>query len=107
MRGRETPRRTHVRGAGVARHAIGGTTEQSGADGVRLSVVDDGPGLPREQRELASQRFWRADQHQSSRGSGLGLAIVDQLVSAAGGTLTIEAVTPHGLAVHVDLGTAT
>jgi signal transduction histidine kinase len=80
--------------------------EKSGADGVRLSVVDDGPGLPREQRELALQRFWRADQHQSPRGSGLGLAIVDQLVSAAGGTLTIEAVTPHGLAVHVDLRTA-
>jgi signal transduction histidine kinase len=74
--------------------------------GVRLSVVDDGPGLPRDQLDLALRRFWRGDQHQSTPGTGLGLPIAEQLAVALGGALVIEQVEPHGLAVHLDLQAA-
>lgn len=40
-----------------------------------LSVCDDGPGIPREERPRMFDRFWRGSQSGAS-GSGLGLAIV-------------------------------
>ncbi|GAA0539235.1 two-component sensor histidine kinase [Saccharopolyspora subtropica] len=68
-----------------------------------LSVTDTGPGLSEGEIALAAQRFWRAGRHRGSRGTGLGLAIADQLVTARGGTLRIEPVRPHGLAVRLEL----
>jgi signal transduction histidine kinase len=57
--------------------------------GVVLSVEDDGPGIPHEQREHVFERFYRGDGSQAS-GSGLGLAIAQELVEAMGGTLELE-----------------
>jgi signal transduction histidine kinase len=53
---------------------------------LRLTVEDDGPGVPRELRSRIFEPFFttRAD------GSGLGLAISHQLVRAAGGGLELE-----------------
>jgi signal transduction histidine kinase len=47
-----------------------------------LTVTDDGPGIPADQRSRVFERFARLDasRSQESGGSGLGLAIVDQLV---------------------------
>jgi signal transduction histidine kinase len=48
---------------------------------VRLSVTDEGPGIPDEHKQLVFQRFWRgggAPSRADGR-SGLGLAIVDQI----------------------------
>jgi two-component system, sensor histidine kinase FlrB len=52
---------------------------------VRLTVADNGPGIPPALRLQVRQPFFttRPD------GNGLGLAVVDALVRAAGGTLTI------------------
>jgi two-component system sensor histidine kinase TctE len=41
-----------------------------------IAVVDDGPGIPIDQREMAFDRFVRLGAPGSSEGSGLGLAIV-------------------------------
>jgi signal transduction histidine kinase len=57
--------------------------------GVVLSVEDDGPGIPQEQREHVFERFYRGDGSQAS-GSGLGLAIAQELAEAMGGTLELE-----------------
>jgi signal transduction histidine kinase len=44
--------------------------------GARLDVVDDGPGIPCEDRDRIFDRFWTGDGHRSpGTGSGLGLAI--------------------------------
>ncbi|KUL34839.1 histidine kinase [Streptomyces sp. NRRL F-4489] len=59
-----------------------------GPDGVRLTVADDGPGVPDELRPEIFGRFVRAD-HGRSRaagGTGLGLAIVHAVATAHGGT---------------------
>jgi signal transduction histidine kinase len=53
-------------------------------DGLELHVVDQGPGLSDDEREIAFDRFWRADDA-TPGGSGLGLAVVRQLAVAAGG----------------------
>ena len=52
---------------------------------VVVDVVDAGPGLTDEQRELAFDRFWRGPGTTGESGSGLGLAIVRQLAVASGG----------------------
>lgn len=57
----------------------------------RLSVTDDGPGIPDEVRPEIFGRFVRAD-HSRSRaagGTGLGLAIVHAVVTAHGGSVAM------------------
>jgi two-component system sensor histidine kinase QseC len=55
----------------------------------RLSVTDEGPGIPAELRQRVFDRFYRvADQSQS--GSGLGLAIAKAVTDSHGGTLSLS-----------------
>jgi signal transduction histidine kinase len=57
-----------------------------------LEVVDDGPGIDPDKRELVFQRFIRLDAARSkdAGGAGLGLAIARQIAESSGGTLRIE-----------------
>ncbi|MGI5154349.1 sensor histidine kinase [Microbispora sp. CA-102843] len=57
-----------------------------------LEVADDGPGIPRDQREKIFQRFTRLDSARSrdAGGAGLGLPIARQIAENHGGRLTIE-----------------
>jgi signal transduction histidine kinase len=73
----------------------------SGADKLILTVEDDGPGLPAEQRENALKRGARLDE--SAPGSGLGLAIVDELARAYGGSLVLGDSAMGGLKVELTL----
>jgi signal transduction histidine kinase len=66
-------------------------------EGVAVHVVDNGPGLSEEQRQKATERFWRAPTSQNTVGSGLGLPIVAVLVETSGGRLELRAAEPHGL----------
>ncbi|WP_051279546.1 sensor histidine kinase [Hellea balneolensis] len=42
-----------------------------------ISITDDGPGIPAEDRERVKERFVRLDKSRTLPGSGLGLALVD------------------------------
>ena len=55
---------------------------------LKITVTDDGPGLPAGMTEVAFRRFVTLD---GQRGSGLGLAIARGLAEAHGGTLTYAA----------------
>jgi signal transduction histidine kinase len=75
----------------------------------RLSVCDDGPGLPADELPRVFERFYRgtasraaADPH-ANGGSGLGLAIVREIVERHGGEVRARASVPHGLAIEVEL----
>jgi signal transduction histidine kinase len=67
-----------------------------------LDVRDDGPGLPAEQLQQATRRFWRAP-GSTARGSGLGLPIAERLVTARGGTLRVSSPPGSGLVVTIEL----
>jgi signal transduction histidine kinase len=61
------------------------------ADGVRLTVDDDGPGVPVEHRSRVFDRFYRVqdDRGRKSGGSGLGLALVAEVVQRRNGSVRV------------------
>ena len=65
------------------------------ADLTKISVIDQGPGIPEADIAKAFNRFWRA--RSDTHGSGLGLAIVERLVTASGGRAELVNLSPHGL----------
>jgi two-component system sensor histidine kinase KdpD len=67
---------------------------------VDLRVVDRGPGVPPEDRELVFQPFRRSGNTASRVGVGLGLAVARGFVEAVGGDLELED-TPGGGATLV------
>jgi len=75
------------------------------ADGARLEVIDDGPGIPEADASRVFERFYRADSARSSRdgGAGLGLAIARWIVELHGGDIGAERHEPHGcrMVVHI------
>jgi signal transduction histidine kinase len=93
----------------------GGTVEVSlrrrgnGTGRYRLTVSDDGPGLPPDELPRLFERFYRAAGVRGPRGardqggSGLGLAIVREIVERHGGTASAEARSPHGLTIALEL----
>lgn len=60
------------------------------ADETVLSVGDDGPGIPPDEREKVTRRFYRLSRSGSRASSGLGLAMVAAVARAHGGDLRLE-----------------
>lgn len=75
---------------------------------VVVTVFDDGPGIPADQRERVFDRFVRLDpdRSRSAGGTGLGLAIVREIVLAHGGSVTIGDRDGVGTVVEVQLPSA-
>lgn len=68
---------------------------------IRLSVSDDGPGIPEQERDRVLERFYRPLGTQAS-GSGLGLSIVRRIAEVHGATLRMQPVSEgRGLQVTV------
>ena len=61
---------------------------------VRLSVADEGPGIPEADRPRATERFFRGEAARSTPGSGLGLALVQAVALLHEGTLVLEDAHP-------------
>jgi signal transduction histidine kinase len=61
-------------------------------DSVVLTIADDGPGIPSAEQARIFERFTRLDDARTREtgGTGLGLAITHDVVSAHGGTITLE-----------------
>lgn len=68
-------------------------------DSVELLVVDDGPGIPRAERDRLRERFETGEHH--GAGTGLGLAIAEAVARATRGVLVIGDAVPSGATVSV------
>jgi len=76
------------------------TMESSSAGGpmVKISVADQGSGIPEEARERIFERFYRLDESRNSDagGVGLGLAITKWAVEAHGGSVSVSSAAKGG-----------
>jgi signal transduction histidine kinase len=77
-------------------------------DDVVLTVDDDGPGVPVDQRESVFERFVRLDQgrHRRAGGTGLGLAIVRRTVDQHHGSVRVTDAPMGGARFEVRLPSA-
>lgn len=67
---------------------------------VLLSVADNGPGIPSEERTRVFDRFYRLEKSRTTAGSGLGLSLVKAIAELHGATTTLWDNAP-GLRVTV------
>ena len=77
------------------------TLEESG----RLTLADDGPGVPEEALPKLFDVFYRSDpaRKNPAGGSGLGLAIAAKAVQGMGGTIRARSGPHGGLAIEITL----
>ncbi|HEX2895146.1 MAG TPA: HAMP domain-containing sensor histidine kinase [Marmoricola sp.] len=85
----------------AVRHGEGevSVTTGGGPLGLRITVDDQGEGIPEALRDRVFTKFWK---HGTRGGSGLGMYIVNGLVRAHGGTLTILDAPGGGARIVVD-----
>jgi signal transduction histidine kinase len=79
-----------------ARSAITVTVSTNGTGRAELTVADDGPGVPADQRDRVFERFTRLDDSRSraTGGTGLGLAIAREIVESHRGTIDLDQSVP-------------
>jgi len=67
-----------------------GTTVEIVVEGSGMvRVLDEGPGIKEEERELIFQRFWRRDRRRTGN-AGLGLSIVQRIADTHAATISVE-----------------
>ena len=59
-------------------------------DNLRVTISDNGPGLPKGQEESIFEKFTRGTRESTTPGVGLGLAISRAIVEAHGGKIWAE-----------------
>ena len=69
----------------------------------RLTVADDGPGVPAPDRERIFERFYRAEKSRGGPHAGLGLAIAQWIVTQHHGRIVAGDAVAGGAAFLVDL----
>jgi signal transduction histidine kinase len=77
----------------------GGTVEVSchrTGEGVRVSIRDNGIGIPAVEQSRIWDRLYRGDKSRSQRGLGLGLSLVKAVVEAHSGVITVQSEVGKG-----------
>ncbi len=80
-------------------------TEKPELDSIEIVVVDNGPGISKEQLKYIFDRFYRTDSSRSrdDGGTGLGLSIAKGYVEAHAGTLEVESELDQGTSFIIRL----
>jgi signal transduction histidine kinase len=71
------------------------------ADGVRISIADDGPGIPPAIRARIFEPFFTTKA--AGQGTGLGLSISHGIVERHGGKLSVECPPEGGTVFRIEL----
>lgn len=81
------------------------TVEAVGAERVRMTVGDTGPGIPADQQQRIFDPFHQVDSSKTREfaGTGLGLAITRELVTGLGGTIRVESAAGAGALFVVEV----
>jgi PAS domain S-box-containing protein len=77
----------------VALKNLGAATE--------VTVADQGPGIPEEDRELIFEKFRQSKSESSVKGTGLGLAIAKLIVEGHGGVIGVNSVLQKGSTFYI------
>jgi len=80
-------------------------TRQDNTLGVRISVVDNGPGIPDDMQDLIFEKFRQIDSSHTRQhtGTGLGLAICRELAEMLSSTVSFTSEPGQGATFFVDL----
>lgn len=70
-------------------------------DGASITVADNGPGIPEQDRDRATERFVRLEVSRTEPGSGLGLSLAKAVMKLHKGNLKIGSANP-GLSVELN-----
>lgn len=73
---------------------------------LKLSVADEGPGIPAEEREKIFLKFYRVgnENTRKAKGSGLGLFLTGKIVEQHGGTIIVKDNIPSGACFEITWG---
>ncbi|MEM9248584.1 MAG: HAMP domain-containing sensor histidine kinase [Pseudomonadota bacterium] len=82
------------------RYGAEGQTVRLQAFGRRLSVSDEGPGIPVAEREIVLQPLYQGEASRQGLGAGLGLSLVNAIATLHGAELSL-ADGPHGRGLTV------
>jgi signal transduction histidine kinase len=72
-------------------------------DSLRISVRDQGSGIPAEHTPHLFERFYRVPSSSTTRGTGLGLYISRKIIEAHGGEIGVESTIGEGTTFYFDL----
>jgi signal transduction histidine kinase len=75
-------------------------TCRSANEGAVIAIVDDGPGIPADQRDHVFKRFYRLEQSRYTPGNGLGLSLVAAVARLHGAEIALHDNAP-GLTVQL------
>lgn len=75
------------------------------ADRLKITVRDEGMGIPKEDQQHLFERFFRAKNATNIQGTGLGLNIVRKHVDLMEGTINFESATEKGTTFIISLPT--
>jgi signal transduction histidine kinase len=77
-------------------HTAAGSTVEFVVDGDgTINVLDEGPGIKDDERNLIFRRFWRRDRRKQGS-TGLGLSIVQRIAELHSATVSVENRKPRG-----------
>ncbi|MGL5809135.1 MAG: ATP-binding protein [Nocardioides sp.] len=85
-------------GEGIVRVAVSAPSGDGADTGVRITIDDEGEGIPEEIRRRVFTKFWT---HGVRGGTGLGMYLVNGLVRAHGGTVRIDQAPGGGARIIV------
>lgn len=80
-------------------------SEKSATRRTRISVADNGMGIPDGEKQQIFEKFYRVGNEltRATKGTGLGLFIVRQVVSAHGGAVFVKNNQPRGSVFSVEI----